>query len=70
MTIATKAEERSTCMIQMSFKNQYSNIRDSLAQSGIRVKIHSWCTIYCVFLKSANPLDLPQKSTISSYLHM
>ena len=34
------------------------------AQSGIHAKIQSWSTISTVFSKSANLLDLPQKSTI------
>ena len=35
------------------------------AESEIRPKIHYWSTIHCVS-KSANPLDLPQKSTIQA----
>jgi len=35
------------------------------AESEIRPKIHYWSTIHCVS-KSANPLDLPQNSTIQA----
>ena len=50
------AEERS--VIQISFGTQGPNVRQ--AQSGICVKNYSWSTIQW----SANPFDLPHKSTI------
>ena len=59
LNIPIKAEER--FVIQISFRTQGPNIRQ--AQSGIRIKI----TVdprSTVFSKSANPLDLPHKSTI------
>ena len=50
INISTKTEERSVIQI--------------LAQSGIRVKLITGNPRSTVFSKSANPLDLPQKSTI------
>ena len=64
INIPTKDEERS--MIQILFRTQDPNIRQ--AQSGIRVKNYSWSTILTVISKSANPLDLLQKSTIRDLL--
>ena len=49
-------------MIQISFRTQDPNIRS--AQSGIRIKKITADARSTVFSKSANRLDLPQKSTI------
>ena len=59
VNIPTKAEERS--MIQISFRTQNPNRRP--AQSGTVSKITA-DPRSTVFSKSANLLDLPQKSTI------
>ena len=47
--------------IWSKFRSKIRKLRQ--AGSGIRAKIHSWSTIYCVF-KFAKPLDWLQKNTI------
>ena len=63
INMPTKPEERS--MIQISFRTQDPNIRQAQSESASKFTADPRSP---VFSKSANPLNLPQKSTIRAIL--